>query len=347
VTGLIPSAYLLTAKDLAEIDALLGQILSGGLHTVEDSGFHEDAPVLAHGLPLALRRHLYEFRLKEPSAACLVRGFVLDDDALGPTPATWREAGSSGPTLTAEVFFYLCATILGESAAWSTKQDARLMHDIVPVEGDEDKQLGSGSNTVLTWHTEDGFSDLRADYLGLMCLRNHSATGTTVASVDTMSFDARTAAVLREPRFEIVPDGSHFQPISATVRASLGAELLARGLTRLEHMRDSPAPVSLLFGARERPYLRADQYFARAIDGDDLAAEAYASLAEEVASRLEPVILEPGDVLFLDNYRAVHGRDSFQAKFDGTDRWLKRLNLVRNLRDSMEYRSSPSTRVMV
>lgn len=34
--------------------------------------------------------------------------------------------------------------------------------------------------------------------------------------------------------------------------------------------------------------------------------------------------LDPGEVLVVDNDLVVHGRVPFQARYDGTDRWLKR-----------------------
>lgn len=36
------------------------------------------------------------------------------------------------------------------------------------------------------------------------------------------------------------------------------------------------------------------------------------------------VALTPGDVLVVDNDLVVHGRVPFKARYDGTDRWLKR-----------------------
>ncbi len=37
------------------------------------------------------------------------------------------------------------------------------------------------------------------------------------------------------------------------------------------------------------------------------------------------VALRPGDLLVLDNRRAVHARTAFTPRFDGTDRWLQRV----------------------
>jgi enduracididine beta-hydroxylase len=58
-------------------------------------------------------------------------------------------------------------------------------------------------------------------------------------------------------------------------------------------------------------------------------------------------VLEPGDMLFVDNFRAVHGRRPFSARFDGRDRWLKRINVTRDLRKSRRVRGSRESRVIV
>ena len=42
-------------------------------------------------------------------------------------------------------------------------------------------------------------------------------------------------------------------------------------------------------------------------------------------------MLEAGDLLVVDNRRAVHGRSEFRARFDGTDRWLQRTFVVDDL----------------
>jgi alpha-ketoglutarate-dependent taurine dioxygenase len=36
-------------------------------------------------------------------------------------------------------------------------------------------------------------------------------------------------------------------------------------------------------------------------------------------------ILETGDLMLINNNTAVHGRKPFIARYDGTDRWLKRV----------------------
>ena len=43
------------------------------------------------------------------------------------------------------------------------------------------------------------------------------------------------------------------------------------------------------------------------------------------------VPLFAGDVIILDNFKALHGRRAFKARYDGHDRWLKRVNVVLGL----------------
>ena len=45
-------------------------------------------------------------------------------------------------------------------------------------------------------------------------------------------------------------------------------------------------------------------------------------------SKLEGPALEPGDLLMVDNRRAVHARTAFRPRYDGQDRWLQRVYAV-------------------
>ncbi|MGA0208053.1 MAG: TauD/TfdA family dioxygenase, partial [Ilumatobacteraceae bacterium] len=54
-------------------------------------------------------------------------------------------------------------------------------------------------------------------------------------------------------------------------------------------------------------------------------------LHRAVQSSTKHVVLQRGDVLVIDNHRAVHGRTPFTPRYDGTDRWLKRSLVVRAL----------------
>ena len=66
-----------------------------------------------------------------------------------------------------------------------------------------------------------------------------------------------------------------------------------------------------------------------------------------IGSRLEEMVLDPGEFCFIDNFKAVHGRRSFKARFDGTDRWLKRVNIMRDLRRSRGLRARSESRLLL
>ncbi len=45
-------------------------------------------------------------------------------------------------------------------------------------------------------------------------------------------------------------------------------------------------------------------------------------------------LIEPGSLLLIDNRRCVHARSDFKAYYDGRDRWLQRMAVVRDLEAS-------------
>ncbi|MDX3227396.1 guanitoxin biosynthesis L-enduracididine beta-hydroxylase GntD [Streptomyces sp. ME19-01-6] len=312
----------LGSQEVAVVSSVLAEVVER-FRTVQSQAFHDEASVYAHELPRALRQGINHFRLHEPSALLLVSGYPVADQGIGRTPAHWRPGSSENPAAREEFFLFLCASLLGDPVAWADKHDGRIVTNIVPVRGDEDEQLASSSSTPLTWHTEDAFHPLRADYLGLMCLRNHDQAATTVASVDDVQLPDDVAEILAQPRFVILPDGSR------------------SGAATEDH------PIPLLFGSTHTPYLRLDQHYTRPAAADDAeAASALGVAMSAVSDALTGHALGAGDVLFVDNYRAVHGRESFKARYDGTDRWLKRVNVVRDLRRSRAVRGVAHSRTI-
>lgn len=305
------------------------------------------ATTLAHDLPLALRRFLNDVRLSERFACCVVSGFAVDDGAIGPTPEHWGLQPDRRSTLEAELWLVLCASLLGDLFAWATQQDGAVVHDILPVRGQERTQLGIGSTAPLWWHTEEAFHPLRCDYLGLLCLRNPDRVATTVSSIEGIELDPATADVLCSPRFVIRPDDSHlFEPRRSGSPTPEEARLEAAARDRITRMNRAPERVPVLFGHHGSPYMAIDPFYMD-LDATDAAGRAALhALTQEIERRVTEVVLQPGEILFVDNFRAVHGRKSFAARYDGTDRWLKRVNIARDLRKSRAFRASCSARVI-
>ncbi|WP_213451203.1 guanitoxin biosynthesis L-enduracididine beta-hydroxylase GntD [Rhizomonospora bruguierae] len=321
--------------------------LAGRHGGVEDPAFQDSAETYAQELPRTLRARLNRFRTHESACICLVRNYPVDDATLGPTPRHWRERPSTPATVASDIFFFLCASLLGPPIAWSTKQGGHIMHTIAPIPGHETEQLASGSEASLTWHTEDAFHPLRADYLGLMCLRNPDRIETTFACVHDVDPEVRGNPVLFEPRFRIVPDGSHLTGTPEAPNVEIPAELRERARQQIARMLHEPEPIPLLFGEQASPYMRLDQHYTSTADCDRDAADALEALMASVDAGLKGFPLAPGDLCFIDNYKVVHGRSAFRARYDGTDRWLRRLNITRDLRKSRELRLAPGSRLVV
>ena len=62
------------------------------------------------------------------------------------------------------------------------------------------------------------------------------------------------------------------------------------------------------------------------------------ALTAAIRDHHRTVVLEEGDLLAVDNHRAVHGRTAFTPRFDGTDRWLQRAFVVDDLSPSRDER---------
>lgn len=304
-----------------------------------DPEFYEESWSFADRLPGRLRDLLTDFRRTEPSEVCLVRGLPVSGSGAGPTPPHWEAAAQDTSARKAEVVLALCGMTVGDPFAWATLQSGRMVQNILPIRGDEQQQNGHGSEALLEFHTEDGFHPDRCDYLMLLGVRNHDRVPTLLASVRDVVLDERVRAVLAEPRFHILPDAEHLRQLAA--RDPDGPALAA-----VRDMYERPPAVPVLFGNRTHPYLRIDRPFMRCAAGDTEAEQALDALMRELHRVRREVAVDEGTLLLVDNYLAVHGRKSFPARYDGTDRWLKKLTVRRDIRRLERAHPSENRRVL-
>ena len=335
----------LSNDEAASLEKMLAEV-SSAFDSVEDPAFLAESGVIAQEMPRRVRAFLHGFRLYEPATGCCgIAGFPVNQAKIGLTPSNGAGRPERSPALEEEMLLVLLGSLLGEVMGWSTQQDGRIVHDIFPIRGCEDEQLGCGSETTLVWHTEDAFHEYRSDYLGLLCLRNPTHVGTTLATLEGIAVPPRYLEVLFAERFLIRPDKSHLDEVRADFRQSGAVSLDAH--ERMVEMNARPDAVAVLFGDRRAPYLRIDPYFMETLPGDDEAREALHFLVAAIDANLRDFDLQPGTSLFIDNYKAVHGRRAFQPCYDGSDRWLKRLNIARDLRKSRDCRPASESRVIV
>lgn len=326
----------LDEAELDELTPLLNEI-EGIFADPESSATLDRAAVYAHKLPSRLLSAFNDFRLERMSGVLCVSGFPVDQERVGPTPAHWRDRPVPSTSRREELLLLLFSSLLGEPFCWATQQDGRLIHDVFPIKGHENGPLGSSSESELTWHTEEAFHPFRADYISFACLRNPYAAATTIGYVDSLDLADDVKAVLFQQRFSIRPDESHL--------ARNNSEQDSKKFAKINKMWADPDAVAVLFGDPDQPYIRADPYFMTVRSEDEEARSALDQLVSQMDAQMFDLELESGDFCFLDNFRVVHGRKPFSPRYDGTDRWLKRLNISRDLRKSRAARL-PGSRVI-
>ena len=312
----------LNSEEVAYIKKMLSG-LAVTYRSAEDPDFLLDAACLSHELPRRLRAALTRFRLAEPEDAVIViSGYPVDDEKIGRTPEHWdRPMEARLPTLEEEIFFVLTGSLLGECIGWSTQQGGRIIHDVMPVKGMEQEQIGIGSEQLIWWHTEDAFHPLAGDYIGLLSLRNRDRVATTVASLEGLELDPEDWQTLFEPHYAIHPDKSHRPEAGHVVEGNGNSNGNDNGhhlYDRVEQMHREPPKIPLLTGDRRSPYIRIDPYFMDPVADNPRAQRAFEALVKAIDARITDLVLEPGDVCFIDNFKAVHGAGRSRRATTGT-----------------------------
>jgi alpha-ketoglutarate-dependent taurine dioxygenase len=253
-------------------------------------------------------------------------------ESLPATPCRWTRAEDNASSLV----LLLIGEALGTSFGWSTQQAGRLVHDVVPTSGNELIQIGSSSTEALMLHSEDAFSPFRGEWLGLLCLRNPRQVVTLVSTIDSIGLAPDERSALGEHAYPLLADLSHHP----------GHALQPREWESTIPTAESPfLPILGWDERRGIDSLRFDP----SCTGPPRTSRHVAAL-EALASQLErsraEVLLEPGDLLLLDNHRTVHGRAAFEPSYQDDERWLKRVCITDDLGRSRSVRHSTACRVV-
>ncbi|WP_406266108.1 TauD/TfdA family dioxygenase [Nocardia sp. NBC_00881] len=311
----LPAAAGQAVRELAReisttLDATLGE--ADAARTLTHPALIEQIDARVAELPREVRQ-----AVRPPATAhgaTIVSRLPVTDKEFGPTPPSWREAArwSGEPATRAnslqfDLVMLLLARSAGEPFGWQGQQGGRLVNNIVPAAGHEHEQSGASSKTLLSPHTEDAFHPERAHLLMLGCLRNPGLVGTTVSSVRRVELSAEQRGLLSTPVLPILPDvsyGGGYEKCSAT-----------------------PIPTLWSAAGPDEQTLRYDPAYTPLDDAAPEFRAAYARLTAELERVCVTAALAPGEVLLVDNDVTVHGRVPFTARYDGTDRWLKRVNI--------------------
>ena len=273
---------------------------------VADDVLMAEARELRRALPDALVAVLENFReVSEPTGCLLIRGLPVGD--LPPTPALPTEPTAKNPSTERQLL--AIAACLGEPVGYHPEHGGSIVQNIVPVPALAARQTSTSSKVELMFHTEAAFHPHRPRYLLLFCLRGDPSAETTISSLHAaLPFLGQDVVdILFQDRFRCAVDESYLQG-------------------RANQLGD---PMAVLSGPRDRPRMVFDEDLMIGIDPEaDLALRA---LGQALTTHHGGVVLEPGDLVVLDNDVVVHGRSPFTPRFDGTDRWLQRTFVVADL----------------
>lgn len=240
-----------------------------------------------------------------PTGFLVISGLpVVDDEILPKTPiANNKHIGETTMLARIQALFN---QVMGDMVAYEAEGFGMLFQDMVPNIELSKTQTSLGSDVELEIHTEQAFSKLRPDVLSLACLRGDSGAQTYILHVqqilDHLSLEKQRQ--LREPLWRIGVDAS-FQA---------GGHIFLDGIMR--------GPIPILTGPDNDPTLVFDQDLMVGIT--DEAEKIRKEIVDIYHCRRHAHTLSPGEIVLVDNHRAVHGRSSFHPKFDGSDRFIIR-----------------------
>ena len=211
-----------------------------------------------------------------------------------------------GETTTLAKIQSLFIHVICEMIAYEAEGYGRLFQDVVPIQSMAAIQTSLGSNTELEIHTEQAFSNLKPDILSLSCLRGDEAAFTYILPVQSIlhNMSSHEIELLEKPLWKTGVDlsfklhGNEF--IDGDIRGPMPIlQRNSRGYTLVFDQ-------DLMYGITQE----SDELLQKII-------EIY------YTHRLRHS-LTPGEIIFIDNHRAVHGRSPFFPKYDGYDRFLVR-----------------------
>ncbi|MFI9511283.1 TauD/TfdA family dioxygenase [Nocardia sp. NPDC052566] len=255
------------------------------------------------------------------------------DPRLPPTPANGGPYRDK-PSYIAEGVLLGLSGLLGEPVGFSTERDGRIIHDIIPTQDGASTQTSRGSDVLLNFHNDivhdvSGRYDIsNPDFLVLNCLRADMLGEAMTCYVDARdlldNLDSDVVAALRAPDYRLNAPGGYTQKYAD------GAEVLSE-------------PVPLITGPEHSPEVYVAANGVKRLT--ETAEQAFNEL-QRVCRETDigqVVKLEPGQALLINNRKGLHSRSQFRARYDGTDRWLQRTYIRKNLWNIREQ-ASPMNR---
>lgn len=242
---------------------------------------------------------------------------IISGNDLGEIPPTpFIPLSENCKVSTAKKVLLEAAKRYGYPISFIQEQEGVLIQNILPVYKTEFEQISTSSKIELALHTETAFHPHKPDYVMLLCLRGDPNAITTLADVDEVcsEFDDETIKCLLQPWYTTDVDQSF----------------------RKNDQEYKSIVTPILYKTPDTDGLCCvyDYHFMKGTN--DFAQMALDLFRDAVEKNIKDIVLDDGDLLVINNHKIVHGRKPFQPRYDGTDRWVQRLLIkkdINNIKD--------------
>lgn len=274
-------------------------------------------------IPMDVAKSLLDFsKHGSDTGFLLFDGFSIEDTVLMKTPDDNNQ--KIGEKTNLAKIQGILISVIGELVAYEAEGHGLIFQDIIPMKSMEQQQMSLSSGTELEIHTEQAFSKLRPDILSLACIRGDPDAFTYILPVKSIinNLSHSEIELLRKPLWTTSVDFSF----------KLCGQEFIEG--------DVRGPMPIISGPEDDPRLVFDQDLMTGITED--AHQMIAKIVNIYYTHRIRHVLIPGQIIFIDNNRAVHGRSPFSPKYDGSDRFLVRCFATFDYEKSAHARNSGS-----
>jgi len=282
----------------------LARILNESVNPPDNpESFCNKAKMLSNLLPNHIKDELMHFSVNgSPTGYLLIKNIPVENTP--PTPSG-NQFKVGETTLLAKIQAILIS-FFSDLISYEAEGYGRLFQDVVPIKSMSTVQTSLGSNTELEIHTEQAFSKLRPDFLSLSCLRGDHNANTYILPVQKIIDNAtkNEIDILRKPLWKTGVDLSF----------KLNGHEFIEGDTR--------GPLAILTGDQFDPQITFDQDLMTGVCNESQAM--VKKIVDIYYKHRYSHNLKPGEIIIIDNRRALHGRSPFFPQFNGFDRFLIR-----------------------
>jgi L-asparagine oxygenase len=267
--------------------------------------FCKQSKELSNFLPKNIKKNLEDFSKNgNHRGFLLIKNIPINDTNLGKTPES--NEFHIGENTTLAKIQSIILNYIGDVIAYEAEGNGHIFQDIVPVKQMKNVQTSLGSNIELEVHIEQAFSKLKPDFLSLGCLRGDKNAFTYILPVQKIVNNLNIEEI-----------NTLFNPLWKT-----GVDLSFK-LNNHEFIDgDIRGPLSILNGSLSNPTLIFDQDLMFGTTNE--STYMIKKIVDIYYNNRIEHNLQPGEIILIDNNRAIHGRSSFSPNYDGNDRFLVR-----------------------